>query len=77
MTQQTDPAQTAVLHRMSLLDRWLPAWIAAAMVGGLLLGRLVPQVQDWLGAVEFDGTSLPIAVGLLAMMYPVLAKVRY
>lgn len=67
----------AVLHRLSLLDRWLPIWIGAAMVGGLLLGRLFPGVQDILTAGDIDGTSLPIAVGLLAMMYPVLAKVRY
>ena len=58
----------AVLHRLSLLDRWLPIWIGAAMVGGLLLGRLFPGVQDILTAGDIDGTSLPIAVGLLAMM---------
>ena len=69
--------EAAVLQRMSLLDRWLPLWIAAAMIGGLLLGRLVPQVQDWLDAGDIAGTSVPIAIGLLAMMYPVLAKVQY
>ncbi|WP_114907635.1 ACR3 family arsenite efflux transporter [Ornithinimicrobium murale] len=47
------------------------------MVAGLLLGRLVPGLGGWLGAVEIDGISLPIALGLLVMMYPVLAKVRY
>lgn len=67
----------AVLHRLSLLDRWLPVWIGAAMAGGLLLGRVFPGVQDILTAGDIDGTSLPIAIGLLAMMYPVLAKVRY
>ena len=67
----------AVLHRLSLLDRWLPVWIGAAMVGGLLLGRVFPGVQEILTAGDIDGTSLPIAIGLLAMMYPVLAKVRY
>ena len=45
MTQQAE-AESAVLHRMSLLDRWLPLWIGAAMLAGLLLGRLVPGVQD-------------------------------
>ena len=76
-SQQTDVLETAVLQRLSLLDRWLPLWIGAAMVAGLLLGRLWPGVQDVLGSGEIEGTSIPIAVGLLAMMYPVLAKVRY
>ncbi|CAM3497035.1 ACR3 family arsenite efflux transporter [Nocardioides zeicaulis] len=69
-----DGAATA---RLSTLDRLLPAWIGMAMVGGLLLGRLVPGLGDALSAVEVDGVSLPIALGLLVMMYPVLAKVRY
>ncbi|QZY30928.1 ACR3 family arsenite efflux transporter [Nocardioides coralli] len=47
------------------------------MAAGLLLGRLVPGLDGALGAVEVDGISLPIAIGLLVMMYPVLAKVRY
>jgi ACR3 family arsenite transporter len=76
MAQDTQ-ADTAVLHRMSMLDRWLPLWIGAAMLGGLLLGRLVPGIQQILSAGEIEGTSIPIALGLLAMMYPVLAKVRY
>lgn len=77
MIQRTDPAETAVLQRMSLLDRWLPLWIGAAMLGGLLLGRLWPGAQQVLGAGELAGTSVPIALGLFAMIYPVLAKVRY
>ncbi len=67
----------AVLQRLSTLDRFLPVWIGAAMVLGLVLGRLVPGMDDALSAVEVDGVSLPIAIGLLVMMYPVLAKVRY
>ncbi len=73
----TATAQQPVAARLSTLDRWLPAWIVAAMAAGLLLGRLVPGLGGALSAVEVDGVSLPIALGLLVMMYPVLAKVRY
>ncbi|MGE2729768.1 ACR3 family arsenite efflux transporter [Mycolicibacterium vaccae] len=66
-----------VTRRLSTLDRYLPLWIGAAMVAGLLLGRAVPGLDQTLSAVQIDGISLPIAVGLLVMMYPVLAKVRY
>ncbi|WP_040534925.1 ACR3 family arsenite efflux transporter [Gordonia namibiensis] len=69
--------EAAVAGRLSLLDRFLPVWIGAAMVAGLLLGRWVTGLGDALAAVEVDGISLPIAAGLLVMMYPVLAKVRY
>jgi arsenate reductase len=71
------PAEQAVAGRLSTLDRYLPLWIALAMAAGLLFGRLVPGLGSALSAVEVDGISLPIAVGLLVMMYPVLAKVRY
>ncbi|RPA56326.1 arsenical-resistance protein [Gordonia oryzae] len=67
----------AVAGKLSMLDRFLPVWIGAAMVAGLLLGRAVPGLGETLAAVELDGISLPIALGLLIMMYPVLAKVRY
>ncbi|MBB1049600.1 MULTISPECIES: ACR3 family arsenite efflux transporter [Dietzia] len=66
-----------VAARMSFLDRYLAVWILAAMALGLLLGRLVPGIAEALEAVEVGGVSVPIAVGLLVMMYPVLAKVRY
>jgi ACR3 family arsenite transporter len=71
------PADEAVLTRLSRLDRFLPVWILLAMAGGLLLGRALPGVQAALDAVKVGQTSLPIALGLLMMMYPVLAKVRY
>ena len=67
----------AVVGKLSTLDRFLPVWIGVAMVVGLLLARGVPGLESVLQAVQVDGISLPIAVGLLVMMYPVLAKVRY
>ncbi len=66
-----------VVGKLSTLDRYLPVWIGAAMVAGLLLGRLIPGLGHVVSAVQIDGISLPIALGLLVMMYPVLAKVRY
>lgn len=62
---------------MSTLDKWLAAWIGLAMVAGLLLGRFVPGLSELLARLEVGGISVPIALGLLVMMYPVLAKVRY
>jgi ACR3 family arsenite transporter len=67
----------AVVGRLSTLDRFLPVWIGAAMAAGLLLGRVIPRLGHVVSAVQIDGVSLPIALGLLVMMYPVLAKVRY
>ena len=66
-----------VLKEMSFLDRWLAAWIILAMAVGLLLGKFVPGLNDALDAVKIGQVSLPIAIGLLVMMFPVLAKVRY
>lgn len=74
-TTTTDPG--SVTARLSTLDRFLPVWIGLAMTAGLLLGRVIPDLNDTLDSIKVDTVSLPIAVGLLAMMYPVLAKVRY
>jgi len=71
------PAEAHVVERLSTLDRYLPVWIGLAMVVGLLAGRWVPGLNDALDAVKVASVSLPIALGLLLMMYPVLAKVRY
>ena len=73
----TIPDDAPVVVRMSTLDRLLPLWILAAMVLGLLLGRTIPGLNETLDSVKVGETSLPIALGLLLMMYPVLAKVRY
>jgi ACR3 family arsenite transporter len=63
--------------RLPVLDRFLTVWILAAMVAGLALGRLVPGLGQTLAEVGVAGVSLPIALGLLVMMYPPLARVRY
>ncbi|WP_174546782.1 ACR3 family arsenite efflux transporter [Nocardiopsis dassonvillei] len=67
----------SVVAKLSFLDRFLAVWILLAMAVGLGLGRLVPGLNELLAAMEVGGISLPIALGLLVMMYPVLAKVRY
>ena len=73
----TDTEELHAAGRLSTLDRFLPVWIGLAMVAGLLLGRLFPGLDDTLDKVKIDTVSLPIALGLLLMMYPVLAKVKY
>jgi ACR3 family arsenite transporter len=78
MTTPAMPASdTPVLARLSALDRWLPLWILLAMALGLLTGRAFPDLGARLDAMQVAGVSAPIAIGLLWMMYPVLAKVRY
>ena len=69
--------EVGVVAKLSFLDRFLAVWILVAMALGLGLGRLIPGLGSALAKVEIGGVSLPIAVGLLIMMYPVLAKVRY
>ena len=69
--------ETIGTPRLSTLDRFLPVWIVIAMATGLLLGRGVPGLQEALDAVKVDNTSVLIALGLFAMMYPVLARVKY
>lgn len=77
ISETTAATSSPVLNKLSKLDRLLPVWIIAAMAVGLLLGRVVPGLSKGLDAVHIGSVSVPIAIGLLVMMYPVLAKVRY
>ena len=76
-TDDDAPIPQAVVGKLGTLDRFLPVWIGLAMAAGLLIGRMAPGSAEALEAMEIDGISLPIAIGLLVMMYPPLAKVRY
>ena len=72
-----DPVATGTSRRLAFLDRYLTAWIFGAMAAGVILGRLVPGVVPALDRMSFGTTSVPIALGLILMMYPPLARVRY
>jgi arsenite transporter len=78
-TEEPLPAgpDAPILQRLSRLDRFLPVWIVAAMAVGIGLGRAFSGLNRTLDTVKIGSVSLPIALGLLLMMYPVLAKVRY
>jgi ACR3 family arsenite transporter len=81
MSETTRPSSKGptgnVVGQLSAIDRYLPLWIFLAMAIGVGLGAIMPGIKEVFNALSIGTVSLPIAIGLLWMMYPVLAKVKY
>ncbi|NRB67768.1 MAG: ACR3 family arsenite efflux transporter [Vibrio sp.] len=74
---KTETAVNNAANNMSFLDRYLTVWIFVAMAVGVAIGALFPQVAEWNQAMSVGSTNVPLAIGLILMMYPPLAKVNY
>ncbi|MFV0450010.1 MAG: ACR3 family arsenite efflux transporter [Vibrio sp.] len=77
MSNVSSCVDTSASEKMSFLDRYLTVWIFLAMAVGVGIGVLFPQVAQWNESLSVGSTNIPLAIGLILMMYPPLAKVNY